>query len=504
MITAEDRKKQFQNMVKNIKDVKPAIISDEEAIANTSPFRQKFHVEPRSGVLNDPNGFVYFDGQYHLCYQWTPLAFHKDPKIWQHGWYHLVSKDLVHWQEIGPAIESDTKYDQYGTYSGSALSVNDQLFIIYTGNTWVDTDTDQWHRVPYQLGAFMDHENHFTKFDHPLLTDSPKGYTGHFRDPKIWQHGSDYYAVLGAQRQDQTGTVVVVHSKDLHHWTTLGEMQPAERNFGHMWECPDYFEVDDQGVLLFSPQGIPAHDGLYENIYQTGCFVGDKMDYHNLIFNHGHFQELDAGFDFYATQTMAAPDGRRILSAWFGISEIAYPTEKYHYAGCLVLPRELSIQDGQLVQKPIRELAALRKEQTKFDFFVSENPVLLAANRTQEIDAEIDMSTSSRFEMDIRANADNDKNTKLVFDKNEQLVSLSRADAGIPFAAKYGSERYRKLMIKDKIRMQIFVDNSSVEIFINGGIIVFSARIFPDNDQDNLFVTSRGGKTKLTASIWKI
>lgn len=350
----------------------------------------------------------------------------------------------------------------------------------------------------------MDNENHFTKFDHPLLTDSPKGYTGHFRDPKIWQHGSDYYAVLGVQRQDQTGTVVVIQSKDLHHWATLGEMQPAEKSFGHMWECPDYFEIDDQGVLLFSPQGISAHDGLYENIYQTGCFVGDKLDYHDLAFNHGHFQELDAGFDFYATQTMAAPDGRRILSAWFGISEIAYPTEKYHYAGCLVLPRELSIQDGQLVQKPIRELATLRKEQTKFDFFVSENPVLLATNRTQEIDAEIDMSASSRFEMDIRANADNYKNTKLVFDKNEQLVSLSRADAGIPFAEKYGSERYRKLMIKDKIRMQIFVDNSSVEIFINGGIIVFSARIFPDNDQNNLFVISRGGKTKLTASIWKI
>lgn len=352
-------------MVKNIKEVDPIIISSEEEIARTSPFRQKFHIEAKSGFLNDPNGFSYFDGKYHLFYQWTPLAFHDDPTIWHHGWYHLASTDLVHWQDLGPAMESDTKYDEYGTYSGSAIVVDDQLFIIYTGNTWIDTDTDQWNRLPYQLGAFMGKDNRIRKFSQPLLTDSPAGYTGYFRDPKIWKHRQDYYAVLGAQRDNKTGSAILIRSKDLSSWQVVGELASDMKNLGYMWECPDYFEIGNKGILLFSPQGLAPQGNFYNNIYETGYIIGDKLDYDNLDFQHGDFNELDAGFDFYASQTMAAPDGRRLLSAWFGISEISCPTEKYHYAGCLVLPRELSVQNGQLIQQPIRELKSLRKKNTR-------------------------------------------------------------------------------------------------------------------------------------------
>ncbi|SYW15670.1 sucrose-6-phosphate hydrolase [Oenococcus oeni] len=503
MTTVMERKKQFHNMVKNIKEVDPIIISSEEEIARTSPFRQKFHIEAKSGVLNDPNGFSYFDGKYHLFYQWTPLAFHEDPTIWHHGWYHLASTDLVHWQDLGPGMESDTKYDEYGTYSGSAIVVDDQLFIIYTGNTWIDTDTDQWNRLPYQLGAFMGKDNRIRKFSQPLLTDSPIGYTGHFRDPKIWKHGQDYYAVLGAQRDNKTGSAILIRSKNLLSWQVLGELASDMKKLGYMWECPDYFEIGNKGILLFSPQGLAPQGNFYNNIYETGYIIGDRLDYANLDFQHGDFNELDAGFDFYASQTMATPDGRRLLTAWFGISEISCPTEKYHYAGCLILPRELSVQNGQLIQQPVRELKSLRKEKHEIDCLVSQ-PILISTNVTEEINAQIDMSESNYFEMDIRANQNNEKNTKLIFDKTKQLVTLSRTKSGLLFAEKFGTKRSRQLSIKNKIHVQIFVDSSSVEIFINGGITVFSTRIFPDADQNNLIVHSHGGNTKLKASIWAI
>ncbi|WP_327195706.1 GH32 C-terminal domain-containing protein [Oenococcus oeni] len=129
---------------------------------------------------------------------------------------------------------------------------------------------------------------------------------------------------------------------------------------------------------------------------------------------------------------------------------------------------------------------------------------MISTNITEEIDAQIDMSESDYFEMDIRANQSNDKNTKLIFDKTKQLATLSRAKSGLLFAEKFGTKRSRQLSIKDKIHVQIFVDSSSVEIFINGGLTVFSTRIFPDADQNNLIVHSHGGLTKLKASIWAI
>lgn len=502
-----NKAEQFRNMARNISEVDPLIIAKEEKIAANSPFRQKFHIEPKSGFLNDPNGFAYFNGEYHLFYQWTPLAYKENPTIWHHGWYHLASTDLIHWKDLGPAIESDCDIDKHGTYSGSAITVGDKLFCIYTGNTWTDTDTDNWKRLPYQVGAWMDKNNCFEKISTPLISDTFSDCTGHFRDPKIWRHGDEYYAVVGAQRKDLTGTVKVIKSigEDLTKWEKHGEINTGESNFGYMWECPDYFEIGSNGILLFSPQGLKSEGEYYNNIYQTGYFVGEKLNYETLEFKHGKFHEIDAGFDFYAAQTMEAPDGRRIMIAWFGISEMVYPTVDYHYSGCLTIPRELKVVGDRVLQQPIREMKQLRKKVYTQDIEVSDIVELDSGEEVaQELELEIDMENATYFELDLRANPNNSKQTKLIFDKENQKCILSRKDSGIPISEEYGTKRSRHLKIEEKIKVRIFIDISSIEVFIGDGENVFSARIFPDETQNRIFAKSIGGVTHLKGNIWNI
>ncbi|MFT9411787.1 sucrose-6-phosphate hydrolase [Liquorilactobacillus hordei] len=498
---------QFKNMIKNISQVPEDIIREEEKLTEASPFRQKFHIEPKSGFLNDPNGFSFFNGKYHLFYQWTPLAFKQDPPIWHHGWYHLASSDLINWEDIGPAIESDTELDKHGTYSGSAIVIDDKLFCIYTGNTWTNTQTDDWQRLPYQVGAWMDENNQFKKIDNPLIIDTFADCTGHFRDPKIWKHANDYYAILGAQRKDLTGTAKIIKSEgnDLTKWEKYGELKTNEDNFGYMWECPDYFELNGQGVLLFSPQGLSPKDDYYQNVYQTGYFIGEPLNYETLDFKHGQFHELDAGFDFYASQTMEAPDGRRIMIAWFGISEIDYPTTKYHYSGCLTIPRELIVENHQLLQQPIKELEDLRKNEIRTDIIIdSETEIRTSEKITQELDFNIDLSSADSFILDLRANQDNTKHTRLIIDRLAQSCLLSRKESGVAFAEKYGTERRRKIEFEGSLHVHIFIDVSSIEIFIGKGEVVFSARIFPDDSQTKIFAQSIGGKSHVTGKIWDL
>lgn len=306
-----NRIKEFKNMVDHLSDVPTSVIDKEQSITNESPYRQTYHIESESGTLGDPNGFSYFNGKYHLFYQWSPLAFSKDPHYTQHGWKHLVSDDLVNWQDLGAAIESDTKYDKYGTYSGSAIPSKDKLLMFYTGNTWINTETDNnWLRVPYQLTAFMDKNNQVHRSNSPIIEGTFDGYTAHFRDPKVWQKDGKYYSIFGVQRKNLTGTALVLQSEDFKKWKSLGELKTNYTKLGYMWECPDYFEIDGKGMLIFCPQGLKGSGNKYQNIYQTCYLLGDQVSLPNTQFNHGDLNELDNGFDLYASQTMLAPDGR--------------------------------------------------------------------------------------------------------------------------------------------------------------------------------------------------
>ncbi|HEW8896893.1 sucrose-6-phosphate hydrolase, partial [Streptococcus pneumoniae] len=142
-----------------------------------SPWHTHYHVEPKTGLLNDPNGFSYFDGKWILFYQNFPFGAAHGLK----SWAQLESDDLVHFKETGIKVLPDTPLDSHGAYSGSAMQFGDNLFLFYTGNV----RDENWIRHPYQIGALMDKEGKITKID-KILIDQPADSTDHFRDPQIF------------------------------------------------------------------------------------------------------------------------------------------------------------------------------------------------------------------------------------------------------------------------------------------------------------------------------
>ncbi|MDK8190864.1 sucrose-6-phosphate hydrolase [Paenibacillus sp. UMB7766-LJ446] len=480
---------------RRIEQAEPGEIGKLEALISACPWRQSYHIQPITGLLNDPNGFSYYQGYYHLFYQWFPLGTEHGMKYW----YHTRSTDLVNWEEVGIGIQPGDTYDSHGAYSGSAIEKEGQLYLLYTGNT----RDQEWIRHPYQCLAIMDESGSIAKVDQPVISDVPSGYTEHFRDPKVWQQGDTYYCVIGAQRVDETGCTVLYRSSDLRNWTFLGEIHTGLPKFGYMWECPDYMELQGQGVLIFSPQGIESQGDEYQNIFQSGYLIGEPLDLQTRHFEHGPFQELDRGFDFYAPQTMQAPDGRRILVGWMGLPDLEYPTDQSGWAHCLTIPRQLTLREGKLIQQPVSEMVKLRgdDEGNHMQFTLNNETRSFAdfAGIAYELECEIRDFDAETVGIEFRASAE--EKTVLQYDRLAQKVILDRSKSGAPLAEPNGNVQ-RCALNADVLKIHMFVDSSSVEIFVNDGEEVFTSRIFPSKESVEIRFFAHGGKAEFQASKW--
>ena len=305
--------------------------------ASNSPYQLHYHIRPKSGLLNDPNGFSYFNNEWHVFYQSYPFG----PVHGLKSWEHCVSKDLVHWKDLGTAIYPDTELDSHGAYSGSAKVIDDKLFLMYTGNA---RDTE-WVRHPHQMGAFMDKNNHIEKLPNSLI-EQPQHTTDHFRDPQILEHNGKYYCILGAQdKATKTGKIALFEAKDIKGpWHDLGYIDFTNEEMGYMIECPNLVFIDEKPVLIFCPQGLDKAIVKYENIYPNMVLVGDKFDFTSAQFDSKHsIQNLDDGFDVYATQPFNAPDGKVYALSWVGLPDLTYPTDIENWSGCYSQVKELSL-----------------------------------------------------------------------------------------------------------------------------------------------------------------
>ena len=421
-----------------------------------APFRQKFHIQPETGLLNDPNGFC-FDGEnYQLFYQWFPLGATHGLKYWR----YCRSKDLVNFEDLGIGIRPDSLYDSHGAYSGSAVKnpkADNSLLIAYTGNH----RTAEWRRVAYQLLATFDTKTkELTRFE-PFMSGEPEGYTEHIRDPKLWLEGENWLAVIGAQRENKTGTVLLVKNGEL-----LGEIDCGLPNFGYMWECPDYFRIDNSDILVFSPQGLEVEGDSYKNIFQSGYILG-TLDFETRKFSHKGFKELDLGFDFYAPQTCTGKNGERIMVGWFGLPDTYYPSDEDDWQGCLTLPRVLTVENGELKQRPLEALTTLKKEKI-------ENPKSLEAG-------ELILENKANKAFELQLFKEGDEFVRLSYKSGEFIFSREKLSLNphctlkeVP-EGKDGFTRKFKGAIRE---LRIFVDNSSLELFINNGEAVMSGRVF--------------------------
>ena len=207
-----------------------------------SDYRQHYHIQSVTGLLNDPNGFVFHDGVWHLFYQWCPWGAVHGLKYW----YHTTSENLVQWTNEGVCIRPDTEFDNKGAYSGSALPTSDALYLYYTGN---HRDED-WTRKSYTcLVNLMDDG---TPVKLPPLFGPNADYTEHQRDPKIIEQNGKYYIILGAQTKDKKGCVIIYTSDSpTEGWHFAGQLKvPGFEDFGDMWECPSIETISGYDVLI--------------------------------------------------------------------------------------------------------------------------------------------------------------------------------------------------------------------------------------------------------------
>ena len=439
-----------------------------------SKFRQTFHNQAVTGLMNDPNGFVWFDNNWHLFYQWCPWGAVHGLKYW----YHVISKDLVTWKNLGVCLLPDEAdgYDNKGVYSGSAMPIGDKLYLYYTGN---HRDAD-WVRHAYTCLARLGSDGWPEKYPLPLFGANPD-YTEHQRDPKIISvpDRGCYYITIGAQTKEKRGCVLIYESEDLQHgWTFAGELNvPGFENLGDMWECPTIEHICGHDVLMFCPQHIQL-PGRGNSTNHNGYIMG-SMNWDTLTFTpDGQFHVLDFGFDSYAAACANNTDDpdKAILIAWMGLPDVSYPTDEEDWAGCLTLPRELTVRGRRLIQRPIPELKKLRNE--KLTLSENENGCI-ALPSACEIEMDIRPGDT---ELSLFVDETGSGGILVKYDESAKEITIDRSGVIQRFNIDEGEQRMRPL--PDGLsHLRIFVDKSSVEIFVNDGDAVFTSRVFPTDEE---------------------
>ena len=325
-------------------------------------FRLGHHLMPPVGWLNDPNGLCWYKGKYHVFFQYAPFDVEGGLKFWG----HYTSVDLVDWKYEGTALYPDSPYDCHGVYSGSALVEDEKMHLFFTGNVKIDGDYDYINEGRETSTLHVESEDgiHFGDKEEIISFEKyPEDFTCHIRDPKVWKKNNRYYMILGGRLKEDKGAVLVYGSEDMKDWK-LDRVITTPEAFGYMWECPDYFELDGQKFLSVSPQGLKREEYRFQNIYQSGYFPVKEDE----SVDTEDFREWDMGFDFYAPQTFVDDKGRRILIGWMGMpdaeEEYINKTIDEGWQHCLTVPRELKVQNGKILQHPVKELERLRKEKT--------------------------------------------------------------------------------------------------------------------------------------------
>lgn len=425
-------------------------------------FRQKLHLMPPTGWLNDPNGLCQFHGVYHAFFQYSPFNANGGLKMWG----HYTSADMVTWNYEGVSLFPDQPFDCHGVYSGSAFVEDGKLYLYYTGNVKLEDGAFDYIRTGREANTVLvvseDGKQFGRKRELMRNSDYPNNLTCHVRDPKVWKQNGMYYMVQGARTQSDEGKVLVFESEDQLHWTYRNDVKTEER-FGYMWECPDYFTVDDGKILSVSVQGLDGGIWDTRNVYQSGYFriEGDLLSQYKL----SDYELWDYGFDYYAPQSFESEDGRRIHISWMGMpdcEEYTNLTLEDGWQHCFTFPREVSVKEGKILQQPIRELNHLRKGKMQ-----TKSTLEKKGKKTFEV--EVENIAANQFRA-VLANE-----LILEYEKGRFEMKFTSQDK----ASVSAGRSIRFWEVSEIKNVRILADVSSVEVFINDGEAVFSTRYYP-------------------------
>lgn len=476
-------KKLFLALLLNLLSILPGFSQD---AAYNEPFRPQYHFSPRINWTNDPNGLVYYEGEYHLFFQHNPKGIN-----WGHmTWGHAVSPDLFHWKELPPAIAEDEKgmifsgscvVDAKNT-SGFGTNGQVPMVAVFTNHR----ETNQSQHIAYSL----DRGRTWTKYvSNPVIDLNERD----FRDPNVFWHESTQSwvmtVVLAKQRK-----ALFYRSKNLKEWEKTGEFSTADGPAG-VWECPAMFEVPVEGskakkwlLLLSLGGGLPA--GGSGMRYFIGDFDGKSF---RSELKSDDVRLLDYGKDYYAAIGYNNTP-RKITIGWLTNLQYAGDIPTAPFRGLMTLPRELKIvrtKTGyELRQQVVREIRPLTSDSFQWrGMDTKELNRSIDSNRIKgdvyvlTLEAELTgQKTAGDVGVKVRKGAGEE--TIIGYDAARQEIYVDRTHSGKvdfkkEFAGRFSASLKRGDIPNSRLKLQIFVDRSSVEVFVNDGQMVLTHLIFP-------------------------
>ena len=475
--------------------------TDTEDSPASAAYRPAYHYSPTKGNLADPNGLVLHEGEYHLFHQ-------------QDGtWGHAISSDMVHWKRTYTALEHDS---QGLAMSGSCVVDGADTSGLVKGGGMVAVYTSTEGGEAQSLAYSTDRGRSWQRFSgNPVI---PNDGRKDFRDPKVfWHEGSQAWVMIVSVGDH----VSLFRSRDLKAWTHASDFGQGIGSHAAVWECPDLFpltDTSDGSTRWVMTLSVGANEETAGSTAQY--FIGDFDG--SVFFPEDHETRFtDAGQDFYAAQSFENIEGRRVWMAWLGNWNYPYSLPTGDWRGEMSIPRELSLTtlDGQrvLVQKPVPELDALRGKATDLAGLTATDTAddavtQLGKGRTVEIDLTLDVSQASeawlglaRGEVDgsvqeVRVGVNVSAGTLYLDRTNGGLTQIDGKDEGTTTDFALRREvSYRPT--GSTVRLHLYLDRSSVEVFVDDGATVGSLLVFTDPGCQEIVLGAAGTATITSGSL---
>ena len=431
------------------------------------PLRPKFHITAPSNWINDPNGIIKFNGQYHVFYQHHPNGLTWGPMHWG----HVVSSDLLHWKQLPIALTPGDEFDKDGCFSGSSIVKDGRLYAFYTGFIFNESPEKI---IQQQCLAYSDDGINFVKVGLIIGKDNlPEGFASNdFRDPCVYLENDKYVMLVAARRIDGKGNILRYESKDLLHWDYASEILPNDSE-GVMIECPDY--VKELNLLTYCEQYQPVKGYLHHNIHSSFWKVGEFVDNKFISKKDGM---IDYGFDFYAPQIIK---GDNILIAWMNMWDRNNPSEKYGFTGSLTIPRRVEVMDNELIQTPVLPQRIVLKKQLVREY---EEHVKVGFYK-------IEVNDLQSFSLEMRKGKEHYTTLKLA----NGVWMFNRSNSGEKIVGKETDSDslagIRRMPCSDTKKHIIYLvmDEFSIELFIDGKSL--TSLIYPDEHDDLLVLNAK-------------
>ena len=449
--------------------------------------RPNFHFTPPANWINDPNGLVYYQGEYHLFYQYHPYS-----KSWgPMHWGHAVSSDLINWEHLPVALEPD----ELGMiFSGSAVvDANDTtgffdgvsgLVAIYT-NCLLDENDNELQRQ--SIAYSKDKGRTWTKYEgNPVI---PNPGIKDFRDPKVFWHQNlgKWIMVLAAKDK-----VFIYSSTDLIDWEYRSKFTSQNIEQG-IWECPELFSLEKEGEKHWV---LKIDIVTSERESNTYYFIGDFNGIEFKEYKNDQPQKIDYGRDFYAAQSWNNhPQNKKVWIAWMNDWTYAKKVPFGEWRNAMTCPRQLSLIKNEkgfdLAQSLTDDYIEHR------ECLLSDNNLIIDANSQQEYsledfsEVELVVSTINSFKIKLGNNLS--EWLKVAYDKLDNSLIVDRSQSGICDFEKSFSNKNKVFLADslDKIKLNIIKDKYSIELFINQGKKVMTSLIFPREEYSQVTISAQ-------------